>query len=42
VGTVTLTFSDTNNGTFAYTVDGVSQAKPITRQVYSTPTTVCR
>lgn len=42
VGTVTLTFSDANNGTFAYTVNGVSQAKPITRQVYSSPTTVCR
>jgi hypothetical protein len=42
VGTVTLTFSDADNGTFAYTVNGVSQAKPITRQVYSSPTTVCR
>jgi hypothetical protein len=42
VGTVTLTFSDANNGTFAYTVNGVSQTKPITRQVYSTPTTVCQ
>jgi hypothetical protein len=42
VGTVTLTFSDANNGTFAYTVNGVSQTKPITRQVYSSPTTVCR
>jgi hypothetical protein len=42
VGTVTITFSDANNGTFSYTVNGVSQAKPITRQVFSTPTTVCR
>jgi hypothetical protein len=42
VGTVTLAFSDANNGTFAYTVNGVSQTKPITRQVYSSPTTVCR
>jgi len=42
VGTVTFTFSDSNNGTFAYTVNGVSQTKPITRQVFSTPVTVCR
>lgn len=42
VGTVTLSFSDAANGTFAYTVNGVSQTKPITRQVYSTPATVCR
>lgn len=42
VGTGTFTFSDTNNGTFSYTVNGVSQSKAITRQVYSTPATVCR
>jgi hypothetical protein len=42
VGTATFTFSDRDNGTFAYTVNGVSQTKPITRQVFSTPTTVCR
>jgi hypothetical protein len=42
VGTTTLSFSDANNGTFAYSVNGVSQTKPITRQVYSSPTTVCR
>jgi hypothetical protein len=40
-GTATLSFSDADNGTFAYTVDGISQAKPITRQVYSNPPTVC-
>ena len=34
VGTGTLTFSDPNNGRFAYTVDGVQQAKAITRQVF--------
>ena len=39
VGTGTLTFSDANNGTFAYTVNGVSQMKNITRQVFgSLPT----
>jgi hypothetical protein len=41
-GTATLTFSDLSNGTFAYTVDGVSQSKPITRQVFSNPATVCK
>jgi hypothetical protein len=34
VGTGTLTFTDANNGSFAYTVNGVSQVKPITRQVF--------
>ena len=42
VGTATLSFGDGNNGTFAYTVDGVSQSKSITRQVFSAPATVCR
>jgi len=34
VGTGTLTFSDGNDGTFAYTVNGVSQTKAITHQVF--------
>jgi pseudomonalisin len=34
VGIGTLTFRDANNGSFAYTVNGVSQTKPITRQVF--------
>jgi hypothetical protein len=42
VGTATFTFSDTGNGTFAYTVNGVSGSKPITRQVFSSPVTTCR
>lgn len=42
VGSATFTFSDANNGTFAYTVNGISQTKPITRQVFSSPPTVCR
>ena len=42
VGTLTLTFADGNNATFAYTVNGVSQSKPITRQVFRTPGTVCQ
>jgi len=41
VGTATFTFADASDGTFAYTVGGVSQSKPITRQVYAAPATVC-
>jgi len=41
VGMATLTFTDGNTGTFAYTVNGVSQAKAITRQVFGSGTT-CR
>jgi len=47
VGTASFTFSDGNNGMFAYNVnlgDGVDkgyQAKAITRQVFRAPGTVC-
>jgi hypothetical protein len=34
VGSGTLTFTDVNNGSFAYTVKGISQTKHITRQVF--------
>ena len=34
MGTGTLTFSDANNGSFAYTVKGISQTKAITREVF--------
>ncbi|HEY2864679.1 MAG TPA: NBR1-Ig-like domain-containing protein [Casimicrobiaceae bacterium] len=34
VGTGTLTFTDLNTGTFAYTVNGTMQTKTITRQVF--------
>ena len=34
VGTGTLTFTDLNDGTFAYTVNGIAQTKTITRQVF--------
>jgi pseudomonalisin len=34
VGTGSLTFSDMNDGTFSYTVNGISQSKAITRQVF--------
>ena len=39
-GSATLTFGDTNNGTFAYTVSGVTQTKPITREVFG-PVPTC-
>jgi hypothetical protein len=34
VGTVSLAFTDANNGTLNYTVDGVSGSKAITRQLF--------
>ena len=34
VGQATVTFSDPNNGTFAFTIDGVSGTKAITRQPF--------
>lgn len=42
VGMATFTFSDGNNASFAYTVNGHSQAKAITRQVFQTLGTVCQ
>jgi hypothetical protein len=42
VGTLTLTFTNGNSGTFAYVVNGVSQSKAITRQVLRTPGTICQ
>ena len=35
VGTATFTFSDGNNATFAYTVNGIAQTKSITRKCSS-------
>jgi hypothetical protein len=40
VGSGTLSFSDANNGTFSYTVNGVSQTKAITKQVFG-PVPTC-
>lgn len=34
VGSATLTFSDADNGTFAYTINGLSGSKAITRQPF--------
>ena len=42
VGNVTLTFTDGNDATFAYTVNGESQTKAITRQIFVSPGTVCQ
>ncbi|MEP7067914.1 MAG: YncE family protein [Usitatibacter sp.] len=42
VGNVSLAFSDAANGTFTATVDGVTVMKPITREVFATPTSVCK
>jgi IgA peptidase M64 len=41
VGSGTLTFTDIDNGTFAYTVNGISQTKAITRQIFSNPAPTC-
>jgi hypothetical protein len=41
VGSATFSFTDGANGSFAYTVDGVTQTKSITREVFATPSTVC-
>jgi len=42
VGQATLTFADGNTGTFQYSMNGISWAKTITRQVFQAPGTVCR
>jgi hypothetical protein len=41
-GTATLTFRDGNFATFAYSIDGVTQTKQITRDVFAPPGTVCQ
>jgi len=42
VGTATFTFADGNHASFAYTVNGVTQTKQITRQIFRPPGTLCR
>ena len=37
VGTATFEFTGASSGTFSYTVNGVTQSKAITRQVFDTP-----
>ena len=41
VGSATLSFSDGDSGTFNYTIGGVAQSKAITREVFTSPGTVC-
>jgi hypothetical protein len=41
VGSGTLTFTDRDNGTFDYTVNGIAQSKPITRQIFAAPVPTC-
>jgi hypothetical protein len=41
VGNATFDFPNPSIGTFTYTVNGVTQAKTITRQVYSATMTTC-
>jgi hypothetical protein len=41
VGTATFIFTNGNNATFSYVVNGVSQIKAITREVFQSPGTVC-
>jgi hypothetical protein len=40
-GSATLVFGNERNGTFTYTIDGVTSSKNITRQVFSTPVATC-
>jgi serine protease len=42
VGTFSLSFADGNAGTFRYTVNGVTQTKAITRQVFRAGGTMCQ
>ena len=42
VGNSTITFIDGNHATFDYTVNGVTQTKNLTRQVFAPPGTVCQ
>ena len=41
VGDVSLRFGDGENATLSYTVDGVSQSKPISRLVFGTRVQIC-
>lgn len=41
VGTIKVSFDDAGHGTLTYSVNGVTQSKPISRYVYATPVTAC-
>ena len=42
VGSATLTLPDSDHGTFAYTVNGVSGSRLVTREIFASPATRCR
>jgi hypothetical protein len=42
VGAATFRFSDAMNGTFTYTVNSITQSKPIARLSFASPASVCR
>ena len=42
VGSAGFTFSDGNTATFNYTVNGITQSKTITREVFTAPGTLCQ
>jgi hypothetical protein len=41
VGIASFSFTDADNGSFVYTVGSLTQSKPITRQVFSSPVPTC-
>jgi len=41
VGTATFSFSDGDNGTFSYNVNGTAQSKAIVREIFATPAPTC-
>ena len=41
VGSGTLTFTDVDNGSFSYTVNGITQTKAITKSVFASPVPTC-
>jgi hypothetical protein len=42
VGTLTVSFTNGNAGTFAYVINGIAQSKPITRAIFRAPGTLCQ
>jgi YVTN family beta-propeller protein len=41
-GSIAFTFTDASNGVATYTLDGMTQSKAITRQLFASPASVCR
>jgi hypothetical protein len=41
VGTATFSFGTADTGTFTYTVNGLTQSKPIVREVFASPAPTC-